>query len=140
IAAGRGKDWSFLFRGGTLVRRIRGHADFIPGTDLLRAFDGLGTTLVRTSTGDVVFRAISTDGVAVRSGAFAVVHTRCDTGQELVVFAGANSARTMATTLDARNALEPKPPSATDDLDPLGWIGDERVWMRGAHSSVVFDT
>lgn len=136
IASGR--DWSYLFRGSSLVRRFRGRASFIQGTDLLHVADGPGTTLVRMSTGDVVFRAVSTDGYAARAGAGAIVHTRCDGGQELVVFAGTSSSRTLATTLDARNALETSN-LGPDDLDHLGWIDDEHLWMRGAQSSVVID-
>lgn len=136
VVAGDGKEWSYLFRGSSLVRRVRGRAELLPGTDLLRAVDGSGMTLVRITTGDVVFRAMSTDAFASRPGAAATVHTRCDGGQELVVFSGASSSRTLATTLDPRNAVEPR---ATPGPDQLGWIDDDHLWIRGVQSSFVYD-
>ncbi len=138
LGFGKDKRYSYLFRGATLVRRIRGRAEFVPATDLLRVVDGAGTTLVRVPTGDVVFRAFSTDAHAVRPGGCAVVHTRCDGGQEIVVFSGASSARTFATTLDPRSGIEPSS-FGPNDRAPLGWIDDDHVWMRGVRGSVVYD-
>jgi hypothetical protein len=132
--ASKNTDWSYVFRNGTLVRRFRGHAEFIPGTDLIRVSDGTGTTFVRVPTADVVFRSVSTDAIASRTGAVAVVHTRCDGGQELVVFVGASSARSLAMILDTRNEVPP-----SDDLPSVGWVDDDHVWLRGAKSSVVYD-